>query len=161
MDRMRESLFSILGSIESESFLDLFSGSGLVGIEAASRGAQPVHLVELDRNKKATILKNIAFVQSPIKLFITDAFRFLGSLKQQYDIVYADPPFPLPHKGRIVQMVDSHHALRANGVLIIHYPAEEEQAFDDVYGELKLVDRRSYGRSQLRFYKRETDEHNH
>ena len=62
MDRMRESLFSILGDISQAPFLDLFSGSGLVGIEAASRGAQPVHLVELDAGKKATILKNIQFV---------------------------------------------------------------------------------------------------
>ena len=46
MDRMRESLFNILGNISGESFLDLFSGSGVVGIEAASRGAEPVVLVE-------------------------------------------------------------------------------------------------------------------
>ena len=58
MERMRESLFSILGDISGVPFLDLFSGSGLVGIEAASRGAEPVHLVELDRNKRETILKN-------------------------------------------------------------------------------------------------------
>jgi 16S rRNA (guanine(966)-N(2))-methyltransferase RsmD len=74
MDRMRESLFSILYDIEDLSFLDLFSGSGLVGIEAASRKSTPVHLVELDRNKKSTIEKNISFVESDIKLFITDVF---------------------------------------------------------------------------------------
>ena len=49
MDRMRESLFNILGNISGESFLDLFSGSGAVGIDAASRGAEPVLLVEKDR----------------------------------------------------------------------------------------------------------------
>ena len=52
MDRMRESLFSILGDLQSVSFLDLFCGSGVVGIEAASRGAEPVTLVESDRLKR-------------------------------------------------------------------------------------------------------------
>ena len=52
MDMMRESLFSILGPLEGMSFLDLFSGSGCVGIEAASRGASLVHLVEKDRQKR-------------------------------------------------------------------------------------------------------------
>ena len=55
MDRMRESLFSILGPLDGTSFLDLFSGSGCVAIEAASRGASPIHLVEGDRGKKETI----------------------------------------------------------------------------------------------------------
>ena len=64
MDRMRESLFSILGDLSGLSFLDLFSGSGCVAIEAASRGASPIHLVEMDRGKKETIEKNLSFVSS-------------------------------------------------------------------------------------------------
>ena len=72
MDRLRESLFNSLGNISGTPFLDLFSGSGLVGIEAASRGCEPVHLVELDRGKRETILKNIEFVESTIKLFSSD-----------------------------------------------------------------------------------------
>ena len=63
MDRMRESLFSILGDLTGCSFLDLFSGSGCVAIEAASRGASQIHLVEMDRGKKATIEKNLSFVE--------------------------------------------------------------------------------------------------
>jgi 16S rRNA (guanine966-N2)-methyltransferase len=59
MDRMRVSLFSILGDLSGCSFLDLYSGSGVLGIEAASRGADPVLLVEMDRRKRETILKNI------------------------------------------------------------------------------------------------------
>ena len=63
MDRMRESLFSILGDLSGLSFLDLFSGSGCVAIEAASRGAEPIHLVEMDRGKRETIEKNLSFVE--------------------------------------------------------------------------------------------------
>lgn len=67
MDRMRESMFSILGDIYHLSFLDLFSGSGLVGIEAASREAQPVHLVEMDRQKKTYYIKK--YLNSRIPYF--------------------------------------------------------------------------------------------
>ena len=77
MDCMRESLFSILGDLSGESFLDLFSGSGCVGIEAASRGAATVHLVEKDKLKLATIKANISFVKDcDIKVFLTDVMRF-------------------------------------------------------------------------------------
>ena len=66
MDRMRESLFAILGDLSGLSFLDLFSGSGVVAIEAASRGAEPIVLVEMDRGKKETIEKNLSFVEEEI-----------------------------------------------------------------------------------------------
>ena len=59
MDRMRDSLFAILGPLDGASFCDLFSGSGCVGLEAASRGASVVHLVEMDRAKREVMEKNI------------------------------------------------------------------------------------------------------
>ena len=77
MDRMRQSVFSILGNLEGISFLDLFSGTGIIGIEAASRGADPVVLVEKDPRKKATILQNISFVESGIQLLSCSAESFL------------------------------------------------------------------------------------
>ena len=100
MDRMRESLFSILGDLTGCSFLDLFSGSGCVAIEAASRGASPIHLVEMDRGKKATIEKNLSFVEEEKKLFVMDAERYILSTLYSYDIVYADPPFPMEGKDK-------------------------------------------------------------
>ena len=89
MDMMRESMFSILGDIEGVPFLDLFSGSGCVAIEAASRGASPIHLVEMDRGKKETIEKNLAFVEEPHRLFMMDAMRYISSTPYKYSIVYA------------------------------------------------------------------------
>lgn len=153
MDRMRESLFSILGNLEGSSFLDLFSGSGLVGIEAASRGAEPVHLVEMDRNKRGTILKNTSFVESEIKLFMSNVLRFLPQAKITYDIIYADPPFPMKNKPMIANLVDTHGLLAPSGLFIIHYPAEEREQWPDSIGSLQFIDERKYGRSLLRFYK--------
>ncbi|MGI6466071.1 MAG: 16S rRNA (guanine(966)-N(2))-methyltransferase RsmD [Sphaerochaetaceae bacterium] len=152
MEKMRESLFSILSDITDLSFLDLFSGSGLVGIEAASRGASLVHLVELDRKKKKTILQNIDFVESDIKLFSTDVLRFLPQAKISYDIVYADPPFPMSNKLKIARLVDKHKVLKPNSFFIIHYPSEEQKLWPEEIGNLKFHDERKYGRSLLRFY---------
>ncbi len=154
MDRMRESLFSILGNLEGCSFLDLFSGSGCVGIEAASRGAQPVHLVEMDRGKKSVILKNISFVETPIQLFMMNVNRFIPTAKRKYDVVYADPPFPMAGKVELATAVDDADILTDGGLFIIHYPAEEQKGWPQAIGNLQCIDERTYGRSILRFYKR-------
>lgn len=154
MDMMRESLFSILGNIEGISWLDLFTGSGCVGIEAASRGASLVHVVEKDRQKKATILKNLSMVESEIQLFMTDVNRFIPTAKRQYDVVYADPPFPMSGKVDLAKAVDKAGLLTEGGLFIIHYPSEEKKDWPKQIGNLEFNDERKYGRSMLRFYKR-------
>ncbi|MGD1816875.1 MAG: 16S rRNA (guanine(966)-N(2))-methyltransferase RsmD [Pleomorphochaeta sp.] len=155
MDRMRESLFSILGNLDDLSFLDLFTGSGCVGIEAASRGANPVHIVEKDRGKKAVINKNISFVDSKILLFLVDVYRFIPTAKQSYDIVYADPPFPMDGKVELTQTIADAQIVKKNGLFIIHYPSEEKAQWPEKIGDLVTYDERKYGRSILRFFRRE------
>ena len=152
MDRMRESLFSILGPLDGMSFLDLFSGSGCVAIEAASRGASPIHLVEGDRGKKETIEKNLSFVQEEKHLFIMDVWRYIASCMTQYDIIYADPPFRMEEKVALAEKTDSHGLLKDGGLFIIHFPEEEDSLWPERSGTLELSDRRKYGRSILRFY---------
>ena len=142
MDRMRESLFSILGPLDGMSFLDLFSGSGCVAIEAASRGASPIHLVEGDRGKKETIEGNLSFVQEDRHLFIMD-------------VGYADPPFRMEGKIDLARKVSDYGLLEDGGLFIIHFPEEEDRSWPETVGELHLSDRRKYGRSILRFYRKE------
>jgi len=151
MDRMRESLFSILGNLEGISFLDLFSGSGLVGIEAASRGADPVHLVERDKGKRQTILQNIAFVESEIHLFLSRTEKFIQTSKITYAIVYADPPFPMGGKQKFTDTLSRSGVVNSNGIFIIHHPAEEH--WEDRIGLFTCYDKRTYGRSILRFFR--------
>ncbi len=161
MDRMRESMFSIIRDLDDRSFLDLFSGSGLVGMEAASRGAQPVHLVEMDRKKKSTIEKNISIVDTPIKLFMANVFRFIPTAKITYDIVYADPPFPMTGKVKIAEAVEKAGILAPGGLFIIHYPSEDRKLWPETIGSLSFIDERSYGRSLLRFYRSSNGEVDH
>ncbi len=157
MDMMRESLFSILGSLEGKTWLDLFTGSGCVGIEAASREASLVHLVEKDRQKKATIMNNISMVESEIKLFMADVRRFIPTAKMQYDIIYADPPFPMQGKVDLAKAIDKRKLLTPGGLFIIHYPSEEKKQWPEEVGSLVCYDERKYGRSTLRFYRNSQD----
>lgn len=153
MDMMRESLFDILGPLDGRSFLDLFTGSGCVGLEAASRGASAVHIVEADRGKKAVIEKNIAMAPTVVRLFMADVFRFIPTAKVRYDIVYADPPFPMGGKLRLLKAVDKKRLVRPGGLFIIHYPAEEKAVWPESLGTFAFADERKYGRSVLRFYR--------
>ena len=149
MDRMRESLFNILGNIEGESFLDLFSGSGVVAIEAASRGAAPVVLVEKDRGKRQVLLQNIAIVQSPIYARITSAERFLTRPGDSFDYIYLDPPFPLAGKAGFIEAAEKR--LAPDGLLMIHFPEEDDPG--TAPGSLRRFDLRRFGRSRLGFYR--------
>lgn len=153
MDRMRESLFSILGDLSGESFLDLFSGSGCVAIEAASRGASPIHLVEMDRGKKATIERNLSFVEEEKKLYMMDVNRYILSSLYKYDIVYADPPFNMEGKVELLKKVAERKLIKQGGLFIIHYPEEEKKLWPEEIEGFTFKDERKYGRSMLRFYK--------
>ncbi len=152
MDRMRTSLFSILGPLEDLSFLDLFSGSGLVGLEAASRGAAPVDLVEKDFGKKAVILRNLSWVEEPVKLHLADVKAFLKRAERRWDVIYADPPFPMSGKLEVLQLVADRGLLVPGGSLLMHYP--EEETLPETVGPLVRYDHREYGRSHVVFFTR-------
>ncbi len=151
MDRMRESLFSILGDITGYSFLDLFSGSGCVGIEAASRGAEPVVLVEKDSQKKPVILKNISFVEEEISLKMMSAEKYMMICQRKFDLVYMDPPFPMEGKIKLIEQASKAGILEDEGIMMIHYPSEER--WPEKVGDFTVFDKRTYGRSILLFFR--------
>jgi 16S rRNA (guanine966-N2)-methyltransferase len=152
MDRMRASLFSILGNLEGISFLDLFAGSGILGIEAASRGAAPVLLVERDHKKRPTIQKNTSFVETPIELIMAPVERFLNTNQRSWDVVFLDPPFDYPTKGDVLDAACRRPHLGEGGLAIMHLHAAEKLSTDRP--GLVLDDRREYGQSLLLFFRR-------
>lgn len=160
MDRMRESLFSILGPLDGTSFCDLFSGSGCVGLEAASRGATLVHLVEMDRAKRPIMEKNISWAleSCDIQIFNSNVLKFIPTSKIRYDIVYADPPFPMAKKTQLAELADRRKMVKPQGLFIIHFPTVEENQWPESFGNLHLVDKRKYGRNMIKFYRNESEE---
>jgi len=94
-DRVRETLFNWLGQwLDGKACLDLFAGSGALGFEAASRGAARVVMVENDRDAFAALDEAKAMLQAgTVELRFGDAFRYLESATERFDVVFLDPPF--------------------------------------------------------------------
>ncbi|MBQ9238497.1 MAG: 16S rRNA (guanine(966)-N(2))-methyltransferase RsmD [Treponema sp.] len=155
MDRMRESCFAVLGDMSGTSFLDLFSGSGSIAIEAASRGAAVVELCEKDRTKIQTILKNVAVTERELGVKIRCHFMpveyFLKRCHRQFDCIFFDPPFPYQFHEALLQLAEEKKILAAGGRLLIHRPQEKE--LPQTIGTLIRTDQRTYGRSIVDFYR--------
>jgi len=150
MDRMRESVFAILGNLSGSSFLDLFCGSGIIGIEAASRGAEEVIFVEKDRRKLSVLQANTGIVDCKTQLVCRPAEIFLSTTNRSFDVIFADPPFAYKKKHTILETINSKRILSAGGSLLIHYPSEDE--LPEKTGQLMRYDLRKYGRSIVGFY---------
>jgi 16S rRNA (guanine966-N2)-methyltransferase len=92
-DRVREALFSMLGDVEGARVLDLFAGSGALGIEALSRGAREAVFVDRDARAVAAIRRNLESVGAVGEVRRQDALRFLATRPGKFDLVLVDPPY--------------------------------------------------------------------
>jgi 16S rRNA (guanine966-N2)-methyltransferase len=92
-DRVREALFSILSDVNGLRVLDLYAGSGALGIEALSRGAAAATFVERDPRALAALRQNLEAIGSDAEVRRQDALRFLGSTGDTFDLVFVDPPY--------------------------------------------------------------------
>jgi 16S rRNA (guanine966-N2)-methyltransferase len=155
MDRVKEALFNIIGrDIIDSVFLDLFAGTGSVGIEALSRGAKQAYFVEIERKAIQTIQDNLAVTKLGDKAVIRRADAF-SMLKQPplkpFDFIYVAPP---QYKGlwlQILQALDSHPAWIASDTTVIVQidPSEETPV---TLEHLETVDQRRYGKTLLWFF---------
>lgn len=152
MDRMRESLFSILGDLSGFSFLDLFSGSGIMALEASSRGAAPITLVERDRQKRATIERNIRISEEQVRIVIAPVERFVASNRGRWSVVFVDPPFAYKHKTDLLERIAAAGLVSPSGRLLMHLPSREN--LPGAVGDLTRTDGRRYGGSSVVFYER-------
>lgn len=155
MDKMRESVFNILDPVlEGKSFLDLFSGSGTIALEAVSHGASDVTLCEMDKSKAKIVFENVKMSEEVgirIKCHFMAVELFLKRCKDKFDFIFMDPPFPYKFRKELIESVGKKKMLTENGTLMIHYPAEDK--LDDEIEGLILTDKRIYGRSIVNFYK--------
>ena len=153
-DRVKEALFDILGpSIAGTRVLDLFAGTGSVGIEALSRGAAHATFVEREWRAIRTIEENldITGLAERARVVQEDVFRFLApQAGQPFDIVHIAPPQYRSLWARTLQALNGTAHLASGGLAIAQlFP--KEYAPLDLTG-LKLVDQRRYGSTLLCFY---------
>jgi 16S rRNA (guanine966-N2)-methyltransferase len=92
-DRVREALFSMLGDVDGARALDLYAGSGALGIEAISRGAASAVFVEHDPRAVDAIERNLESLGLDERVVRDDALRFLGRAEGTFDLVFCDPPY--------------------------------------------------------------------
>lgn len=151
-DMARESLFNILQfKIFGAEVLDLFCGTGAIGIEALSRGAKKVTFNDASRQSLLILKKNLEKlkVDEPFVIKNTDALTLLKSTSDKFDIVYIDPPYKSDLKESAVAL--SKEVIKDNGIIIL----EDEVAFEGKIKGLKITDQRKYGRVKLTFFMKE------
>jgi 16S rRNA (guanine966-N2)-methyltransferase len=154
-DRVKESLFNLLGpEIEGSSFLDLFAGTGSVGIEALSRHAAAVTFIERERRAEETIQRNLLHTQlgQGAQVKRLDVFAFLmqpGS--QSFDYVYVAPPQYEGLAYRALETIDEHpQVLNRDAWVILQIDPHEERQLQ--LAHLRQFDRRKYGQTLLVFF---------
>jgi 16S rRNA (guanine966-N2)-methyltransferase len=153
-DRVREALFSsidaALGSVAGLRFLDLYAGSGAVGLEAVSRGAGVLTCVEHDRRTASLVRDNARTLGFGVEVITSPVSRALAQApRAPYDVVFSDPPYAMPTDDVVADLV----ALCANGWLIrgalvvverstrsdpLRWPAGLERDRERKYGETTL-----------------------
>jgi 16S rRNA (guanine(966)-N(2))-methyltransferase RsmD len=150
MDRMRESVFGALGELTGRSFLDLFSGSGIIALEAASRGAAFVEAVESDSLKRKTLLKNVSISTLRINCRFMSVELYVKRAKRNFDLVFLDPPFPYQYKWELIETIAKSNIVSSESKILIHRPLEDYQK--KPIALLEQSASRRYGRSVVDFF---------
>ncbi len=151
--KVREAVFDILQhKIIGSHFLDLFAGTGAVGIEAVSRGACKVILVEENNRLISNIKKNIEHfeIQDKIVLCRDDALRFLRATDETFDIVFADPPYGFEGYGEMATIISDREVLKQGGVLIIEHSSKVDLPVSD--GRIQHKRTYKYGDTTLSLF---------
>ncbi|WP_081461996.1 16S rRNA (guanine(966)-N(2))-methyltransferase RsmD [Desulforamulus ruminis] len=156
-DRVREALFNILSPRVSGSyFLDLFSGTGAVAIEALSRGAERAVMVEKDRGTAGIILSNLKLCNLTEKAEVLNldtnrAISVLAARKVPFDLIFIDPPYKKNFEVPTMEQVQRFDLLVDNGILVVE--SDKNDLPPDDVGKLTAYRREKYGDTALTFYR--------
>jgi 16S rRNA (guanine966-N2)-methyltransferase len=153
-DRVKTALFNILSDLVSEAvFLDLFAGTGSVGIEALSRGAAHATFVERDERALATIRRNLENAQlaDGASVVRRDVFRFINEHHgQPYDLVHVAPPQYRGLWAKTLEALDGSAIIAEGSLVVVQIFPKEFQPLD--LANMSLSDQRQYGSTMLCFY---------
>lgn len=151
-DRVKEALFSIIQfELEGRTVLDMFAGSGQLGIEALSRGAAKAVFVDSDKRAAAVIRENLEHtgLSSQAEVYNADSLMFVRNRGERFDIALLDPPYG---KGILQQALEATApCMNENGVIICELPEREE--LPQTAGSLTLHRRYRYGKTELAVYR--------
>ncbi len=158
-DRVRKALFDILGDVSGLTVLDLFAGSGSVGLEALSQSCQEVFFVENHRAAILAIEENLKNLgcQDRATVIPQDSFRAIENMAQKsrkFDLIFIDPPYYKDTGEKILQTLGEYDILHQSGYIIIQH--FKKDFISAKAGNLALWRQEKYGDSFLSFYQKKT-----
>ena len=151
-DFAKENIFNVLNGyidLDGAMALDLFAGTGSISLEMLSRGCSQVVSVEADRDHANFIRQCMTKLGTDANVLIRgDVFRFFKSCSQQFDFIFADPPYALKEIPQLPDLILDNHLLADNGVLVVEHGADH-----DFSQHPRFVEHRSYGSVNFSIFK--------
>lgn len=152
-DFAKENLFNVLSNLmdfeEGITALDLFAGTGSISIELVSRGCDRVISIEKDRDHHAFIWKIMKEVQTDVCLPIRgDVFKYINSSREQFDFIFADPPYELKELKTIPDLIFQNGLLKEDGLFVLEHGKQ-----DNFEEHPHFIERRVYGSVNFSIFK--------
>ncbi len=155
LDRVKEPLFSIIQNyIQDSNVLDLFAGSGALGIETLSRGANHCTFCDKSYESVKMLKQNLqkTKLEDKATIFVQDYKKCIKSLiGKKYDIIFIDPPYKLDIAVNSIKLILEYKILSKDGIIILETDEEERELSNIENTELEVYDVRKYGRVSLIF----------
>lgn len=155
-DRIKEDIFNIISRYVPDSrFLDLYSGTGAIAIEAVSRGAEYAHLVERSNESIRIINSNIAKTKHEDDFLVikSDVNKFLAATRNKYDIIFLDPPYMLTNAPETVKTILDRGILEDDGIIVVE--CAREFAMPEEIGRLRVFRTKHYSHTSVYYYNSE------
>ena len=157
LDRVKESIFNIIqNDIEDAEILDLFSGSGAIGLEFLSRGARNAVLCDKSKDATEIIKRNVqkTHMEEKTQILNLDFETCLDKVKnRQFDIIYIDPPYVTKYILKSIEKIIAQGNLKKEGIMILETDDEQRILREIESEEVRIVDKRKYGRATIIFLK--------
>lgn len=159
-DRIKESLFAMIqGDLRDATVLDLFAGSGNLGIEALSNGASIAYFVDSNPKCIEVLNKNIRGIEKDTtKVYNRDyweALEYFHNQNIRFDIIFLDPPYQLECLDNIIQKIIEWDLLNIEGIIVCEY---EFDNFQKEYNSLTLIKERKYGYKNIKIFYRKREQ---
>ncbi|MBQ9097070.1 MAG: 16S rRNA (guanine(966)-N(2))-methyltransferase RsmD [Clostridia bacterium] len=154
-DKVKGAIFNILANdVYGKKVLDLYAGSGALGIEALSRGADMAVFAEKNAAAVEIIKKNLEHTKlvDKAKILKNDVFAVIKTASEKFDLIFLDPPYADELAGTTIKAIDEAKILADGGIIIAE--TDDGQTLPETVGELRLYDKRKYGRVNINFYKK-------
>ena len=153
-DMVKEALFSSIAIYGDTKILDLFSGTGAIGLEALSRGAADAVFNDLNRDAVRIIRENLEKVKENRTVLNLSYERCLEKMKDGgFDYIYCDPPYAFRDFDRLFSLVLQNNVLKDDGILI--FEVRKDTVLEEHYGPLAMYKEKKYGINKLLYYRKE------